>query len=87
MKRYYIEMSDIQSEEYVFQSKWFKTPRTAEKWLAENVDYIDFVNLYVNILYADFDEEENYDDIKRYSYIDAHIFANLKQKYTKGEKK
>ena len=87
MKKYYIEITDLESGDFMFQSKWLKSPRTAEKWIAENVDHIDFINFSVFIMVADFDEEGCFDNIRRYSYIDGHIFANLKEKYRKGEKK
>lgn len=87
MKKYYLEIINKEEDcNYMFQSKWFKSPRQVEKWLATNIDYIAFNNYWVDIKYAEFDESGNFGDIYRYSYIDTMIFENLKLKYKGGNK-
>ena len=84
MKRYYVEIGNYETQDYIMQSKWFKTPRQAEKWYANNIDYVDFENYYVNIMVADF-TDQYYDNILKYSYIDNEISNNLKTLYQKEQ--
>jgi len=84
MKRYYIEITNVETQDYLMQSKWFTTAKQCEKWLANNIDYIDFDNYALSLMVADF-YDDNYDNIMQLYYITAENFNNLKRLY-KGEK-
>lgn len=79
MKKYYLEITNKEDGLFMFQSKWFRTPQQVKKWVAENIDHIDFENYYVNIMFSEFNKDE-YGDILRHSYIDYVIFKNLKNR-------
>lgn len=62
MKKFYIEIVDLISDDYVLQSKWYDTEEKAIEW-ARGIDYVD--KMYtINLLSANWDEEnETYGDI------------------------
>lgn len=61
--KYYIEFVDFNGN-FVLQSKWFDTENEALIWLLENFDFIDYDNIECFIMYADFDEEDDFGDIE-----------------------
>ena len=81
MKKYYLELVDKYEEcNFVFQSKWFNNLTQLEKWIAHNVDFIDFNKYYADIMYCDFKKHEA-GDIFRYGTLTRTEFAELKMKY------
>lgn len=61
--KYYIEFADFNGN-FVLQSKWFDTENEAIVWLLENFDFIDYDNIECFVMYADFDEEDDFGDIE-----------------------
>lgn len=80
MKKYYLEITDKQTDDYIFQSRDFNRPQAVEKWLVKNIDYIDFNSCGVYIMIQEYKNNCWCID-KYYSYIDKEIFLNLKEKY------
>lgn len=78
--KYYFEIIDKTTGDYIFQSKFFRTPKAVEKWLSTNIDYIDFNSCGAYIMIAEF-ENDCCNINKYYSYIDIDIFYNLKETY------
>lgn len=79
-QKYYLELTDKTTGDYIFQSKYFRTPQAVEKWLTTNIDFIDFNSCGVYIMIAEY-ENDCWNINKYYSYIDKEIFLNLKEYY------
>lgn len=80
---YYIELVNKDTNEYLLQSKNFKQKAQAKKWLVQNIDYIDFYNIYVNIMQTTQDFVE---DSKICEIIGQNDFFYLAKRYErKGE--
>ena len=56
--QYYIEFYNKESGDYVIQSKWFDTQEEAEKWYFDSFDYIDKEEVGVDLMAAEWDDEE-----------------------------
>lgn len=82
IRKYYFELINKITGDYILQSKYFKTTEALEKWLARNIDFIDFNTCKGYIMIADY-KNDCWEINKSYSYIDKEIFLNLKE--TKGE--
>ena len=62
MKKFYIEVVDLISDDYILQSKWYDTENQAIEW-AKGIDYMDRMHT-INLLSANWDEEnKTYGDI------------------------
>lgn len=81
-QKYYLELTDKTTGEYIFQSRYFRTPQVVEKWLATNIDFINFNSCGVYIMIAEY-ENDCWNINKYYSYINKEIFLNLRRKYEK----
>lgn len=79
-QKYYLELTDKTTGDYIFQSRYFSTPQVVEKWLAKNIDFIDFNSCGAYIMMAEY-ENDCWNINKHYSYIDRIIFLNLKERY------
>lgn len=67
MKRYYIEMTDRDyNKPYVIQSRWFDTKEQALEWLNTTIDYCDLI---ICLMSADFDNESEEYEIKFEKYL------------------
>lgn len=64
MKKYYIEIVNVEMGEYVIQTKWFETEEDAINFMTENFDFIDRGTYALDLMSAVFDEEGVYGDIK-----------------------
>lgn len=64
MKKYYIEIVNVETNEYIIQSKWFETAEVAINFMKENFDFIDTGTYAIDLMSAVFDEEGVYGDIK-----------------------
>mgnify|MGYP003315503932 CR=1 FL=1 len=64
MKKYYIEIVNVEMNEYIIQSKWFETEEDAISFMKENFDFIDTGTYAIDLMSAEFDEEGVYGDIK-----------------------
>lgn len=59
-KYYYIEMQIVKSKNpYSMQSKWFKTKKSAMKWLKNSFDFIDALEFELYLMSATFDKNDN----------------------------
>ena len=61
--KYYVEFSDDSldiTNDYVMQSKWFETEVAARDWYNNLAKDLDFNNLRVRLMYAEFDEYDDY---------------------------
>lgn len=79
-QKYYLELTDKTTGNYIFQSRYFRTPQAVDKWVVKNIDFIDFNCCKAYVMIAEYNNgcwEIN----KYYSYIDKEIFLNLKEKY------
>lgn len=81
--KYYLELTDKTTGDHIFQSRYFRTPQAVEKWLATNIDFIDFNSCGAYIMIAEY-ENDCWNINKFYSYIDKEIFLNLRGKYEKN---
>lgn len=64
MKKYYIEIVNVETDEYIIQSKWFETEEEAINFMKENFDFIDTGTYAIDLMSAVFDENDIYRDIK-----------------------
>lgn len=72
MKKFYIEIVDLISDDYVLQSKWHNTENQAIEW-AKGIDYMDRMHT-INLLSADWNEEEEiYGDIYLERCLDSEL--------------
>ena len=63
-RKYYIEFVDKNENcNYIMQSRWFSSQKSAENWLIKNFDFIDFDKLRIFVVYADFDKNNDFRDI------------------------
>ena len=72
MKKFYIEVVDLISDDYILQSKWYDTEKQAIEW-AKGIAYMDRM-LTINLLSADWNEEEEiYGDIYLERCLDSEL--------------
>ena len=72
MKKYYIEISEFESVEYIFQSKWFDTEKQAIEW-AENIYFLDTrYDIWLMSSVWDF-KEDTYVEIESERRIDKEL--------------
>ncbi len=64
MKKYYIEIVNVETDEYIIQTKWFDTEEEAINFMKENFDFIDRGTYALDLMSAVFDKEGVYGDIK-----------------------
>lgn len=64
MKKYYIEIVNVETDDYIIQTKWFETEEEAIDFMKENFDFIDRGTYAIDLMSAVFDEEGVYGDIK-----------------------
>lgn len=64
MKKYYIEIVNVETDDYIIQTKWFETEEEAINFMKENFDFIDRGTYAIDLMSAVFDEEGVYGDIK-----------------------
>ena len=72
MRKYYIEISEFESVEYMFQSKWFDTEQQAIEW-AKSIYFLDTrydIWLMTSIWNI---EEDTYTDIESVRRIDMEL--------------
>ncbi len=73
--KYYIEFVDKNENcNFIMQSKWFTTEKDAEKWLLTNFDHIDFEELRIFIMSAEFYTEDHYGDIELVKEITKNYY-------------
>ena len=62
--KYYVEFTDDNlgiTNNYVMQSKWFDTEEEARKWFTNLSRDLDFNQLKVSLMKAEWDEDEYFD--------------------------
>lgn len=64
MKKYYIEIVNVETDDYIIQTKWFETEEEAINFMKENFDFIDTGTYAIDLMSAVFDTEHVYSDIK-----------------------
>lgn len=79
-QKYYLELTDKTTGDYIFQSRFFNKPQALDKWLAKNIDFIDFKRCGCYVMLGEY-KDDCWVFEKVYSYIDKEIFLNLKEKY------
>lgn len=62
MKKYYIEIVNVETDEYIMQTKWFETEEEAVN-VMKNFDFIRHPYA-IDLMSAVFDKEGVYEDIK-----------------------
>lgn len=80
LKKYYFEIANKKDGEYTFQSGFFNTTKSLEKWIGKYIDFIDFSKSMGYIMIAEY-KNDCWEINKCYSYIDEKIFKNLKETY------
>lgn len=64
MKKYYIEIVNVETDDYIIQTKWFETEEEAINFMKENFDFIYRGTYALDLMSAVFDKEGVYGDIK-----------------------
>ena len=69
-RKYYVELTVLNVDApYALQTKWVNSVEEALD-LIETIDFVDPEQIQINIMYADWDEEEDY-------YEDIAVYADL----------
>lgn len=79
MKKYYVEFENtLGQNQYSIQSKYFDTRDEAIQWYINNFDYVNTDEIVVSLMYAEFDNNGQLDDI----YFEEDITTKF---YLKGD--
>lgn len=66
-KKYYVEITDMVYGGYILQSQWFDTIKKAKNW-ANNIQFLETC-YSIDIMVAEFDENDDYGDIEIAEHI------------------
>lgn len=82
--KYYLEFVNRDYYDVMLQTKWFYSRNEAEDWLFDNFDHIDFNNLEINLMSAEFDvNEEDYSDVDFVCEITSENYFKISQRRCK----
>lgn len=71
IKKYYIEVVDIEKNKFIIQSKWFDNADDAIEFIKENFDFIYNKEYAVDLISALFDDEGYYQEMKLEKRLEA----------------